>query len=771
MTKQITKIILNGKSLGTKPLMLEDTLTIVREKLKERINIAYIFLDKNDNDIKNEDENNLKLQDISTEKAIKIKEDLSLISVFLDDSKICFLKYIPSQKLDETRKILLDKIKVDFDFLDPEFDISNIDEPDYEIQDILKDRALKLKTKNNTFIKLNETTKNNIKSNINKRKIQFDFSQYEIIEKKEGLTQYKYSSIPRKQTYNLVYQYFYDQYEPKDFHDAYVVLFCGKTGDGKTTAINAFFNIIKGIILEDDFRFILINEPEKEKGQAESQTDGVHIYYLRDYNNEPVILIDSQGYGDTRGKEYDEMVDKAFQYVFSHVIDHINTVGFIVKSNTNRIDILTKYIFSSVTSLFSEDISENFIILATFANKSTMEKGPDFVSSIKTDADFLKIEERMDPKWWYAFDSKNILDNEQDKLTIYSFSKASELYEEKVKKLRKKGIKTSSEVLNTRMELKIQVANLTDEFHKLIIEQGNLLNKQEIIDDNGKKIEKMESKINELQQDMKQLNPKELEQKVFNLNNEFNKMMNYLDNQTVYQTINILRESTNLCTHCNSCQKNCHVNCDCFLSSIGRCKIFTFWKRRCEECGCDKNKHKQDYYSYNYETLTTKKNTDKEKENERNKKIEEEKKIKEEIKRKKDVKAELVRQKKNLENNKLLLLGEKENNIKEKIEIQKKINEINQRIFITILKLQNLTERINDIAMNNNHLKNEDEYIDDLMDKMDKMNIRDKEKIKKIKNIKENNRIIREALNLDKNTLANMSYSQLVDRLRIRIPN
>ena len=84
------------------------------------------------------------------------------------------------------------------------------------------------------------------------------------------------------------------------------------------------------------------------------------------------------------------MVNEAFRFVFSEVIDHINAAFFIVKTNTNRIDILTKYIFSSVTCLFAEDISENFIILATFANKETISKGPAFVESIKTDADFLK---------------------------------------------------------------------------------------------------------------------------------------------------------------------------------------------------------------------------------------------------------------------------------------------------------------------------------------------------------------------------------------------
>ena len=125
---------------------------------------------------------------------------------------------------------------------------------------------------------------------------------------------------------------------------------------------NTLDNIIKGIEIDDPYRFILITEPEKKTGQAESQTDGVHIYYVKDYENKPVIIIDSQGYGDTRGKEYDDSLINSFKHIFSNVIDHINTALFIVKTNTNRIDVLTRYIFSSVTSLFSEDISENFLI-------------------------------------------------------------------------------------------------------------------------------------------------------------------------------------------------------------------------------------------------------------------------------------------------------------------------------------------------------------------------------------------------------------------------
>lgn len=61
------------------------------------------------------------------------------------------------------------------------------------------------------------------------------------------------------------------------------------------------------------------------------------------------------------------------------------------KANTNRLGILKKYIFSSVTCLFSENISENFLVIATFAGRDTIQDGPGFIESIKTDASFLKF--------------------------------------------------------------------------------------------------------------------------------------------------------------------------------------------------------------------------------------------------------------------------------------------------------------------------------------------------------------------------------------------
>ena len=42
-----------------------------------------------------------------------------------------------------------------------------------------------------------------------------------------------------------------------------------------------------------------MTETEKKQGQAEFPTDRVYIFYVKVYENKPVIIIDSQGYGDT----------------------------------------------------------------------------------------------------------------------------------------------------------------------------------------------------------------------------------------------------------------------------------------------------------------------------------------------------------------------------------------------------------------------------------------------------------------------------------------
>lgn len=775
--KKAINIEFNGKIIASKPLLMNDNLVSIREKIAKKVNAPYLFVDKNEKTIVKEDEENFKLEDITTDKLIKLKSIESNINIFLNDNNICTIEYPKDKNLGEIREIINQSTEENFIFLDLNDNSIDIeDETDYNAEDILRDTLIKISSKS-TNINLDSTSNSsksdnenikNTKANKNKP----DLSKYDVIEKRDNITFYKYSKVERQSNHELVFLYHFDNFDVEDYSNAFVVLFCGKTGDGKTTAINAFFNIVKGVKLEDDYRFILIEEPEKEKKQAESQTDGVHIYYLKDYKKRPVIIIDSQGYGDTRGKTYDEMVDNSFRYVFSHIIDHINTVCFIVKSNTNRLDILTKYIFSSVTSLFSEDITENFIILATFANKDTIKNGPDFISSIQTDADFLKINERMNQKWWYSFDSKCILDNENDKLTKYSFSNANDLYDKKVTLLKPKSIAKSSEVLNSRNELRIEVNNLNNQFQNLIIEQENLERNEKAIDEVSAKIQGMEIDIAKLESRMDQKNKKELENDLRKLNEELNERLCNLNNQTETKLIKTLvHDKNHLYTTCHTCKRNCHNPCDCFFQILGRCTVFTFWKKRCEKCGCNKDSHVQDYYYFNTVNVIINRNTDAEQRKERENYERKKQEYLEEMNKNYNEKNSIEKQKNELNYNKNILIEKKKSNIKDKFEIQNKIRNINMEILIIIMKLQSISEKINDIAMNNHHLKTEEEYLDDLMDKMDKMNLKEEEKREKIKKIKQNNITFQKAIQLDRKELTKLSDEELSEKLKILLPS
>lgn len=78
------------------------------------------------------------------------------------------------------------------------------------------------------------------------RKIRYDLSKYKEITNKEfyaeNIKLYRYSEKEQSMKSEKVYEYFYDEFDLNDFKEAYIILFCGKIGDGKSTSINAFFN-------------------------------------------------------------------------------------------------------------------------------------------------------------------------------------------------------------------------------------------------------------------------------------------------------------------------------------------------------------------------------------------------------------------------------------------------------------------------------------------------------------------------------------------------
>ncbi|XP_058870708.1 twitchin-like [Acipenser ruthenus] len=97
------------------------------------------------------------------------------------------------------------------------------------------------------------------------------------------------------------------------------VMVVGATGAGKTTLINGMINYILGVEWDDGFRFKLIDEGEATS-QAESQTSVITAYEIsyQDGLTLPysITIIDTPGFGDTRGITRDRMITEQIRQFF-----------------------------------------------------------------------------------------------------------------------------------------------------------------------------------------------------------------------------------------------------------------------------------------------------------------------------------------------------------------------------------------------------------------------------------------------------------------------
>uniref|UniRef100_A0A674I9N1 Fibronectin type-III domain-containing protein n=2 Tax=Terrapene triunguis TaxID=2587831 RepID=A0A674I9N1_9SAUR len=155
-----------------------------------------------------------------------------------------------------------------------------------------------------------------------------------------------------------------------------VIMVLGATGSGKTTLINGMINYILGVQWEDEFRFKLIHETTN-RSQAQSQTSEVTAYEVHYKEGFQVpyslTIIDTPGFGDTRGIEQDKEITRQIREFFSTrgAIDHIDAVCVVVQASLARLTHAQKYVFDSVLSIFGKDIKDNIQILITFADGQT----------------------------------------------------------------------------------------------------------------------------------------------------------------------------------------------------------------------------------------------------------------------------------------------------------------------------------------------------------------------------------------------------------------
>ena len=154
-----------------------------------------------------------------------------------------------------------------------------------------------------------------------------------------------------------------------------VLMVVGATGAGKTTLINGMVNYIFNVKWEDNFRFKLVTD-ETTENQAHSQTTMITAYTIYPQEGSPadftLTIIDTPGFGDTRGMERDKRITQQIQEFFSiqgpNGIDHLDGIGFVTQASLARLTPTQNYIFHSILSIFGSDVANNIFIMVTFAD-------------------------------------------------------------------------------------------------------------------------------------------------------------------------------------------------------------------------------------------------------------------------------------------------------------------------------------------------------------------------------------------------------------------
>ena len=107
-----------------------------------------------------------------------------------------------------------------------------------------------------------------------------------------------------------IYLYPSSKYTPQEEANSKSMMVVGQTGCGKTTLLNSLVNYLTGINFDDNFRYKIIDEGPNVN-HAKSVTSEVNIYYIHSHNGHPPIkIIDTPGFGDTRGIEMDKQITK-----------------------------------------------------------------------------------------------------------------------------------------------------------------------------------------------------------------------------------------------------------------------------------------------------------------------------------------------------------------------------------------------------------------------------------------------------------------------------
>ena len=465
------------------------------------------------------------------------------IKVYLGEDLKVTLELQTNILLEKVREILLAHINFDYIFLqdDEKTEVPKNEESDLILKDILDGKRLYIKK-------------------IIKKRIMLG----EKIESKNGIDYYVYP------------KYEFTEEEKRKSSNFMVI---GETGVGKSTWLHCFINYLQGIELEEKYRYYLFDEKKQieelgnKKQIGDSVTDHPTLYNIKEtkVSKNPIRLIDTAGFGDTRGNSYDDTITKDIRHLLTYEINDIHAICFIMKSTETRAHGRLIDIFDKLFSLFGKDIIKNIIVVFTFSDFSD-----NFVAleTLKNkNLPFHKIMGNIDEKPYFQFNSMTYFDTNIKKQK-YNFEENKKNFEKLV-----------DQVFNTP---------------KVSLESTREVGRnQEIIED---KIIEISNDINNISCDLEQsMKLKQETEELIKEQQNMRKSENVIEKRKVmkdkkeYEWVDEPLSSgwyvLFCCTHDKICHRNCKGPKEGLHSSEYGCKKIGTFSRKCDNCDCHYSKH------------------------------------------------------------------------------------------------------------------------------------------------------------------------------------
>ncbi|XP_077350004.1 uncharacterized protein LOC143998137 [Lithobates pipiens] len=332
-----------------------------------------------------------------------------------------------------------------------------------------------------------------------------------------------------------------------------VIMMFGETGSGKTTLINAMINYIFGVEWKDYHRIQLIEEISK-KSQAHSQTSSITTYEIHHEDGfripYPITIIDTPGFGDTRGMDHDEKIMRKIREFFSKCeFTEIDAICFVVQSSLARLTPTQKYIYDNILSIFGKDIKDIIVFFTTF---SDLQEPSVLAAITEADVPCAKSEDGK-PVYFMVNNGMLYADNRPDKVGKHVY-KAQEVQWEMAME--------SIEEFFLQYLPGLASKDLT--LTKDVLVKRNAL--EVILDGLGRKIEVVTGKQHELEQNKRVLNENRAEVKK-------NENFEYEVTEPVRRKVDSSQSSTN----CQECSSTCHHDCPVPADyPVYLCEVFNF---------------------------------------------------------------------------------------------------------------------------------------------------------------------------------------------------